>query len=228
MSLKNIIKNREKKKNHFTWNNIQVFIKEPITNEEVDIRSVLSTIGEKVPHHLLKNVEMIYVGKFDFFKEREIQAMYENSSIFVTCDQDSEEDMCDDIIHEIAHSVEDLHKADIYADGDLEKEFKQKRQKLYVTLKGEGLPADLEAFNDCAYKKEFDEYLHKEIGYPTLNMISADIFYSPYAITSLREYFANGFEAFFYYGDYDFVRRSCPQLFNKLSMLLEKAHDQEY
>jgi len=228
MSLKNIIKSREKRKNHFTWNNIQVFIKDPITNQEVNIKSVLSTIGEKVPQHLLRNVEMIYVGKFDFFKEREIQAMYENSSIFVTCDQDSEEDMCDDIIHEIAHSVEELHRQDIYADGDLEKEFKQKRQKLYMTLKGEGLPVNLDSFNDCTYKKEFDEYLHKDIGYPMLNMVSADIFYSPYAITSLREYFANGFEAFFYYGDYDFVRRSCPQLFNKLSMLMEKGYDQEY
>jgi len=228
MTLKNIIKNREKNKTHFVWNNIQVFLKDPITSEEVKIHSVLAIIKKKIPIHLLKNVETIYVGQFDFFKEREIQAMYENSSIFVTNEQDSEDDMCDDIIHEIAHSVEDLHKEEIYSDGDLEEEFKQKRQKLYLTLKAEGLPVEPSSFTNCSYSKDFDEYLHKEIGYPLLNVISTDIFYSPYAITSLREYFANGFEAFFYFGDYDFVRRSCPQLFNKLSMLLEDNHDQEY
>jgi hypothetical protein len=225
MNLKKFIKTKEKEKRHFTWRGVQIFLKDPILNPEVSLMNVLGTIDKKIPSHLLKNLDTIYVGDFDFFKDREIQAMYENSSIFVTNNQKNEEDMCDDIIHEIAHSVEDMHKDLIYSDGALESEFKTKREKLYLVLKGEGVPANLSDFSDCAYREEFDEYLYKEVGYPLLNMVSSNIFYSPYAITSLREYFANGFEAYFYYGDYDFVKKTCPQLFNKLNALLEIGYD---
>ena len=59
-------------------------------------------------------------------------------------------------------------------------------------------------------------------------MISANLFYSPYAVTSLKEYFANGFEAYFFYGEYAFLEKTCPKLFNKLSALLENDYDQNY
>ena len=52
-------------------------------------------------------------------------------------------------------------------------------------------------------------------------MLGASIFYSPYAATSLREYFANGFEALYYYGDYNFISKSCPELYSKLQDIME-------
>ena len=61
-----------------------------------------------------------------------------------------------------------------------------------------------------------------------LNMISSNIFYSPYAATSLREYFANGFEALYYFGEYAFLKNSCPILFTKLGELMEASDDKEY
>ena len=105
MSLEKLIKNKEKNKTHFTWNNIEVFIKDPILNKEVSFVSVLDIIEEKVPRHLLKNVNAIYVGNFDFLNSRNAQASYENSAIFVTNDQDRDQDREDDDVHEIALSV---------------------------------------------------------------------------------------------------------------------------
>ena len=221
MSLKNTIKNRQNKAKRFTWKGVEVIIKDDILNPDVSIRSVLAKIDPKIPQKFLTNVDVIYVGDFDFFKDRDIQAMYENSCIFVTNKQDSVDDMCDDIVHEIAHSLEDVYKDIIYSDGELEKEFLQKRKQLYSILDSEGFEADLFSFMEPAYKKEFDEYLYKDIGYPALNMLSANIFYSPYASTSLREYFANGFEALFYHRDYDFINKSCPKLFQKLNSIME-------
>lgn len=221
MSLKNTIKNRQSKAKRFTWKGVEIIIKDDILNPDVSIRSVLAKIDPKIPQKFLTNVDVIYVGDFDFFKDRDIQAMYENSCIFVTNKQDSVDDMCDDIVHEVAHSLEDVYRDIIYSDGELEKEFLQKRKQLYSILDSEGFEVDLFSFMEPAYKKEFDEYLYKDIGYPALNMLSANIFYSPYASTSLREYFANGFEALFYHRDYDFINKSCPKLFQKLNSIME-------
>jgi hypothetical protein len=221
MSLKKTIKNRHNKKNRFAWKGVEVIVKDDIVTPDVSIHDVFNKLKSKIPRKFLKNVDVVYVGDFDFFKDRDIQAMYQNSCIFVTNDQDSVEDMCDDIVHEIAHSLEDIYKDIIYSDGEIEKEFLQKRKQLYSILKAEGHEADLFNFMEPTYKREFDEYLYKTIGYSALNMLSANIFYSPYASTSIREYFANGFEALFYHGDYSFINKSCPSLFKKLSTIME-------
>ena len=221
MSLMKTIKNKQSKINRFTWKGVEIIIKDNILNPEVSIKSVLSKIDLKIPKKFLKNVDVIYVGDFDFFKERDIQAMYENSCIFVTNQQDSVDDMCDDIVHEIAHSLEEMYRDMIYSDGQIEKEFLQKRKQLYSILRGEGYEADLIDFLNPTYQQQFDQYLYKVVGYPALNMLGSSVFYSPYAATSLREYFANGFEALFYYGDYSFISKHCPKLFEKLNNIME-------
>lgn len=222
MSLKSTIKNRHSKTKRFTWKGVEVVIKDEIENPDVSIRSVLMKISPKMPNHFLRNVDIIYVGDFDFFKERDIQAMYENSCIFVTNQQDSIDDMCDDIVHEIAHSLEEVYRDMIYSDGKLENEFLNKRKQLYFILKSEGYEVDLINFMEPSYVEDFDELLYKGVGYSALRMLSSSVFYSPYAATSLREYFANGFEALYYYRDYDFINKQCPQLFIKLNNLEEK------
>ncbi len=221
MSLKKLIKNSHKKQKRFSWKGVEVIIKDEIKNPDIDIKNVFNIIGEKIPQKFLKNIEIIYIGDFDIFKNREIQAMYENSCIFVTNDQDDVDDMCDDIVHEIAHSLEEIHRDIIYSDGFLEKEFLMKRQQVYSLLEGEGYKLDLFSFMNPIYNEAFDSLLYKEVGYPLLGALSSSIFYSPYAITSLREYFANGFEALFHYGDYEFIKKSCPVLFNKLINIME-------
>ena len=221
MTLKTLIKNKESKKRRFLWNSVEVIIKDKIIDPNISIHTVLKKIESKISPKFLVNIDVIYVGDFDFFKDRDIQAMYENSCIFVTNNQDSIEDMCDDIVHEIAHSLEEVYGDIIYFDGKLEKEFLEKRRQLYSVLKSENFEADLILFSDPSYSESFDQYLYKQIGYPTLNMLGASIFYSPYAATSLREYFANGFEALYYYGDYNFISKSCPELYSKLQDIME-------
>ena len=231
MSLEEVIKVKQKQqeKKHFTWNGIEVWVKDPITSPKISVKDVLGTIIKKIPNHLMQNIDSIYVGQFEFLQNRSIQAMYENSSIFVTNTQEDKEDMCDDIVHEIAHSVEEMYKDPIYSDGELEREFVSKRKHLYSLLRSEKLEANLSDFINPSYSESFDQYLYQSIGYPMLRMVASSIFYSPYAVTSLREYFANGFEAFYYFDDYDFIKKSCPKLFSKLYSLMEvKQDDYEY
>ena len=101
MSIRTYLKN--KKQTHFTVENIEVFIKDEVENEQVSVKNVVNLVVRKIPKHLLRNVDSIYVGQFSFLNSKNFESAYENSSIFVTNVQDNELDMVDDIVHEIAH-----------------------------------------------------------------------------------------------------------------------------
>ena len=60
--------------------------------------------------------------------------------------------------------------------------------------------------------------MYQDVGYPKLNTLSQGIFSSAYGVTSLREYFANGFEEF-YLGDRRYLSKTCPKLYNKINEL---------
>ena len=73
------------------------------------------------------------------------------------------------------------------------------------------------------YVFQNDNVLYFAIGYAALTPISMNLFYSPYAITSLREYFANGFEAFYFHKDHDKLLRISPALYTKLEKLNRRS-----
>jgi hypothetical protein len=56
------------------------------------------------------------------------------------------------------------------------------------------------------------------VGYDRLNVITVGLFVSPYAATSLSEYFANGFENYFS-GESAYVRKISPKLYSKIKYL---------
>ena len=124
----------KKQKKHFvTKNNIQVHIKDPLVNE-LDLDSVFNRVESLIPSHLFYNLDLIYIGQFDEFLEREMNAFYKNGAIYITNEQTDENDMIDDIIHEISHSVEEIANEEIYGDGDLELEFLGKRKRYIFHL----------------------------------------------------------------------------------------------
>ena len=216
MTIRNYIKNKKIK--HFTTFGVEVFIKDEVTNG-VPARAVINKALKKIPNHLLSNLDSIYIGEFDFLKDREAQAVYENSSIFVTNEQDSELDMLDDIVHEIAHSVEEKYAQQIYQDKKIESEFLHKRKNAWMLLRDNGIDSELQDFLNLEYSEDFDSFLYHDVGYPTLAMVTANLFYSPYALTSLNEYFANGFEAFYAGGDISRLKAISPAIYSKIAAL---------
>ena len=222
MTVRDYIKNKKTK--HFTISGIEVYEKDPLPST-ISAREVVEVVVQSIPQHLLINVESIYIGSFDFLNDRDVQAVYENSSIFVTNEQDTLEDMLDDIIHEIAHSVEERYGREIYADRKIESEFLHKRKNMWFVLKDQGFESELQNFLEIDYSESFDQYLYQEVGYPVLAMITSNIFYSPYAATSLREYFANGFEAFFMREDIDRLKNISPAIFEKIIKLSMPEQD---
>jgi len=220
MSIRTYLKN--KKQTHFTVGDIEVFIKDEVENEQVSVKSVINLVVRKIPKHLLRNIDSIYVGQFSFLNSKNFEAAYENSSIFVTNVQDNEADMLDDIVHEVAHSIEEIYSRYLYSDQKLATEFKRKRNKLHQILTDKDYDIGKQVFMNLDYDQELDEFLYSTVGYQALTTLSPNVFHSPYASTSLSEYFADGFEAFYMNDDIPKLKRISPELYKKLAGLIEE------
>ena len=221
--VENIIKNlleksRRQNNQYLLFGDTYVYIQDSLP-ENVDINEVFDFIHSKMPQHLFSEVDAIYVGEFKELQDRQVQAMYKDGAIYVTNFQSNVMDMVDDIIHEIAHSIEEPYGMLIYADGQVESEFIGKRIRLRDLLKANGYDVDDIDFSESDFKQNFDDYLYQDIGYPVLTSLSYGLYTNPYAATSLREYFASGFEEYIF-GDRELLKSISPALFNKIQEIV--------
>lgn len=210
---------------HYTMQDIEIFIKDDLP-EFIDADFVFKYVASLLPQHLLSEVDIVYVGVFDHLVQRGVSAIYEDGAIYVTNSQESDMDLVDDLIHEIAHSVEKKYPDQIYGSGTIEKEFKAKRKKLYDILKEKGRNPPIEMVHNISYSPQLDDYFYREIGYPVLNQICtfARLFIGAYSATSVREYFASSFEQYFM-GDKMLVRNFSPAV-HKVLLDLENMEEQ--
>ena len=187
--------------------------------KDIKLDHVLSSIEKRVPEHLAYGIDMVYVGDFEEFKERNVNAAYKDGALYVSNEQTDEEDMIDDIVHEMSHACEESYYSLIYSDSKIQNEFAGKRKRLFETLKAEEYKVDIEDFLNIDYSKEFDEFLYQEVGYDKLTFFTMGLFVSPYGATSYLEYFANGFEHYFL-NDPQYVKVVSPAVYEKIDGLV--------
>ncbi len=205
--------------NFYTPSGIHVYFKDPLLNDEINLESVISKVEETIPHHLLSEVEMIIVGWFEEFEERKLNAFYKDGALYVSNAQDDEMDMYDDIVHEVAHSIEAPLGYTIYEDEKIKNEFLRKRKYLHNILSSHGVEVPLSIFMNPEYDEEFDMFLYEQIGYDKLSSFTRGLFISPYAATSLREYFASGFTEYYLDSNHNYLKNVSPELYKKLFLL---------
>ena len=203
----------------YTPGGIHVYFKDKLTNDEVDVESVVAKVEQTIPEHLRSEVEMIIIGWFQEFEDREINAFYKDGTLCISHLQDDNEDMYDDIIHEISHSIEVPFGYEIYGDNKLKDEFLRKRKYLHDILWQLGYKAPMAFFENTEYDEEFDMFLYKTVGYDKLVNLVQGLFINPYAATSLREYFATGFTDFYMDSNHKFLQKISPVLYKKLITL---------
>tara|TARA_R110002110_G_C13367025_1_gene709959 strand:- start:330 stop:1019 length:690 start_codon:yes stop_codon:yes gene_type:complete len=206
-------KQASQKKEFYLFGSL-VYLQKPFS-VEIDIQSVLDYLEKHISSHLFGEIDTIMVGSFSFLQERELEATYKDGAIYISNNIGSERDLLENIIHELSHSLEGPLGHFIYADHRIISEFIEKRKTLKRILESHGYNAEHLDFQEIEYNKEFDEFLYKDLGYATLQNLAMGLFHTPYAITSLREYWASGFEDYFL-GDRASVKELSPRLFNKI------------
>ena len=79
------------------------------------------------------------------------------------------------------------------------------------------MATDKQRFMDMEYEQEFDEYLFNDVGYDKLSEILKGVVVTPYAVTSLREYFATAFTEFYLHPDsHNYLKKVSPEVYKKL------------
>ena len=197
------------------------YVQEPFVGD-INIQNVIDNVEQNIPSHLFEEVDIIIVGMFDFLEERELEAIYKDGAIYISSAIINERDLLENILHEMAHSLEVLMGHYIYADGSVHTEFLGKRQRLKDILNSKNLDTSYDFLN-IEYDLEFDSFLYKDIGYPNLRALTNGLFHTPYAITSLREYWASGLEDYFL-GNKDILKTISPRLFNKIEGVISYEH----
>ena len=160
MSLREYVQHSSEKvlserKEYHLFNRIYVYIKDPLP-EHVNLSLILQRVEDTIPDHLTQEVDSIFIGQFEELNSREVDAVYDKGTIYLTTDQEDDEDIFDDIVHEIGHSVENWAGVEIYGDGVIEREFVAKRKKLFTILKSLEYDVQLIDFLDTEYSKNFD------------------------------------------------------------------------
>jgi hypothetical protein len=199
---------------------IPVYFKNGLT-KKINMDSVCRRVGNILPAFLFKNISAVSIGQYDTLDDRAVDSVYDKKIIYLTNIQDDEEDIIENIIHEVAHSLEELYSEQIYGDGLLKKEFLRKRKQLYNEL-SQKYSIDDKYFRKTEYSKSLDQFFYKKVGYDTLSYFTEPLFVTPYSATSLREYFSDGFERY-YLGDQNLIEDICPVLYNKIKLLEETA-----
>ena len=208
---------RLKNSNYHVFSSIDVHIIDSLP-EDVDLQYVFSFINKRIPPFILELIDVVYIGSFKDLEERHINAKYADGAIYVTNDQKNNQDMIDDIIHELAHAVEESYGQEIYSSGIVEQEFLGKRKRLERLLRYLNYDTHKYDFNNPEYKKKLDFFLFMDVGYDTIESLINGLFVSPYSATSLREYFAEGFEHY-YLNKAQLVKKISPSLYDVLELL---------
>tara|TARA_R110002126_G_scaffold28343_1_gene94206 strand:+ start:76 stop:774 length:699 start_codon:yes stop_codon:yes gene_type:complete len=208
-------KSKSEKTEYLLFGRILIFINDAFISEDIDFDYVINYIEQKVPSHMFGEVDMILIGENSYFNERELEAVYKDGAILVNNTLLSNKDYIENIVHEMAHATEYQYGMFLYGDYKLEQEFLGKRNKFYYLAKAEGYNVEEEDFKNPEYSQEFDEFLYREIGYEKLNNMLMGLFVSPYASTSLQEYYANGVENYFL-DDKRYLSKISPVLHEKI------------
>ncbi len=196
--------------------NIPFFVMNEVS-EDVSIPEICADLEEFLPPALLRNVDVFYIGDFKELKDR--NAAYTDGAIYISNKELTNEDIIENIIHEIAHSLEDTFSQHIY-DSPLISEFHSKRMTLKNILGARGYKLPLEYYEYLEYSPKFDSFLSSTVGYPELLSLTMGLFASPYGATSLQEYFANGFEKYFLDSP-EVLRKVSPILHQKIEELFD-------
>jgi hypothetical protein len=208
---------------YLLFNSIPIIIKDKLTNN-IDIKSLIKSIENALPYSFRKLINSIVILDDPIFSQRKINAFYYNDTLFISNNQDNENDILDDIVHEYSHALEEKFEEEIYFDGSIKDEFISKRMQIERILRTFGYDTKKYDFKEIDYNKSLDNFLLSVVGYEKFqNLTNHGLFINPYAATSLREYFATGFEEYIL-GDHKELEVISPKLYKKLHSIMQTAY----
>jgi hypothetical protein len=211
--LKTYIKiQQDKKIQYLVFNRVPIYIKNKLP-EYFNIVKFVKALENTLPFKFSKIINSIIFLESDIFLKKQINAFYNQKNIYVSNKQDNISDAIDDVVHEYAHALEEKYGESIYSDDLIKNEFLFKRHHLERIIRNQGFDTISHDFKNINFDKKLDNFLLNVVGYEKFNKLTNyGLFVNPYAATSLREYFATGFEEYLL-GDSRELKKISPNLY---------------
>lgn len=215
-------------KKRFYFNRGIEFVLDKPLNKDIDIEKVMGLLRSNLPVSSYVGVNNVYFGEFDILNKRSLTALHHKNNIYISSEQmSSEKEILDDLVHEFAHRFEENNSENIYEDGKIINEYLGKMNRLHDLISQD---YDLDYFGityfdfiNTEFDEKFDKFLYEKIGYEEIENMAPTLFIRPYAATSVREYFATGFEDYYLEGGLQ-LKKISPILHSRIE-LLEKNTD---
>ena len=231
MSIKEYIvkssnKTLNERREYSLFGDIQVYVKDSLP-KNVDVSVILRNVENTIPAELAYGVEVIIIGKFDILDKRGVKAAFMDGGIYITNEQENNDDLFDDIVHEISHSIEVTHGSILFSDGDLIDEYLGKKRRLVELLTSDGHLVPPGIADSTKYNLEFDEFLHHELGWEKAGNYTKGLFIDSYGSVSISEYFATGFESYYVDTNGSALAKISPVLHRKIETLTDTNYSLE-
>lgn len=212
----------------FYFNRGIEFILDKPLKKDIDIEKVMGLLRSNLPVSSYTGINNVYFGEFDILKRRSLTALHHKDNIYISSEElTSEKEILDDLVHEFAHRFEENNSERIYEDGKIINEYLGKMNRLHDLIVQDHNLDDYGVtyfdFINTQFDSEFDKFLFNGIGYDKITNIAPTLFIRPYAATSVREYFATGFEDYYLEGGLQ-LKKISPILHSRIE-LLEKNTD---
>jgi hypothetical protein len=196
--------------------------------QRLNLSLIKDWIEANIPRKAFNDIiEVCFTNEAEY-NERMINAYYDRESrcIFLSDKQENEKDCINDIVHELSHALQERYGQHVFMDGELKKEFVSKRMKMASVLHRAGYDEiPRRSYAMVEYSNLLDEYFFNIVGYQKINSLLGATFPSAYACTSLEEYYAEGFEAYYCKENgRSYLKKYCPVLFAKLSTLEKELY----
>lgn len=215
-------------RNEYMLFNVPVYVINKFPSN-IKINNILDSVKDIIDKKYLDGLETIYIGDFKDLNRRDIQSMLKDDAIWISSNNVknviTEPLVVENIIHEVAHLLEEKYQSQIYGDGKLEREYNSKKNRLFHLLKNEGYDINLDLFFSDDMLKEFDNFLYRVVGYDKISLLTAGLFLSPYSITTIREYFASGMLDYLM-NDSSYIDEISPVLHSKIKNVEENLNNE--
>ena len=203
---------KQKKVEYTLFGSVPLTIKDELTND-IHINQLIKRLESLLPTPPKGLLKSILVGQNSVFDKRNVNALYHGGILYISNEQNNLNDMLDDIVHEYSHALEEVYGKEIYSDDSIKDEFLLKRLHLEKILRHSGFNTFDYDFENIIFDQTLDNFLLNVVGYEKFKKLTNyGLFVIPYAATSLREYFATGFEEYIL-GDHQELQNISPDLY---------------
>ena len=111
-------------KNHRLFDKIDISFLNPY-DKGIDLQNVKKEIEKMIPASLFSEIDIIYVGKFDFLDDNHLNSKFMDNAIYLSNSAYYDSDVVFDIVSGLAESIEKKYMHLFYNNEDVFRELEQ-------------------------------------------------------------------------------------------------------